>query len=63
MGSSPNSYIDEALVRQAKSLLSSTSLSIQQISDRLGFRNQSHFGTFFKRRTSLSPKAFKTLIS
>ena len=63
LGSSPNSYIDEALVRQAKSLLSSTSLSIQQISDRLGFQNQSHFGTFFKRRTSLSPKAFKTLMS
>jgi AraC-like DNA-binding protein len=59
LGSSPNKYIDEALTRQAKSLLSSTSLSIQQISDRLGFQNQSHFGTFFKRQTGLSPKAFK----
>lgn len=56
---SPNVCIDKALIRQAKSLLSSTSLSIQQISDRLGFQNQSHFGTFFKRRTGLSPKAFK----
>lgn len=59
LGASPNKYIDEALMRQAKSLLSSTSLSIQQISDRLGFQNQSHFGTFFKRQTGLSPKAFK----
>lgn len=59
LGSSPNKYIDEALTRQAKSLLSSTSLSIQQIADRLGFQNQSHFGTFFKRQTGLSPKAFK----
>lgn len=59
LGSSPNKYIDEALTRQAKSLLSSTSLSVQQISDRLGFQNQSHFGTFFKRQTGLSPKAFK----
>ena len=59
LGSAPNKYIDEALTRQAKSLLSSTSLSIQQISDRLGFQNQSHFGTFFKRRTGLSPKAFR----
>lgn len=59
LGSSPNTCIDKALIRQAKSLLSSTSLSIQQIADRLGFQNQSHFGTFFKRRTGLSPKAFK----
>jgi len=56
---SPNVCIDRVLIRQAKSLLSSTSLSIQQISDRLGFQNQSHFGTFFKRQTGLSPKAFK----
>lgn len=59
LGSSPNKYIDEALTRQAKSLLSSTSLSVQQIADRLGFQNQSHFGTFFKRQTGVSPKAFK----
>ena len=59
LGSSPNKFIDEALTRQAKSLLFSTSLSIQQISDSLGFLNQSHFGTFFKRQTSLSPKSFK----
>lgn len=59
---SPNACIDNALIRQAKSLLSSTSLSIQQIADRLGFQNQSHFGTFFKRNTSLSPSAFKATI-
>jgi AraC-like DNA-binding protein len=44
---------------QAKSLLRSTTLSVQEISDRLGFQNQSHFGTFFKRHTDLSPKAFR----
>lgn len=59
LNTSPNAFIDDALTRQAKSLLSSTSLSVQQIADRLGFRNQSHFGTFFKRQTGLSPKAFK----
>ncbi|MBR1808135.1 MAG: helix-turn-helix transcriptional regulator [Paludibacteraceae bacterium] len=60
LGMSPNACIDQVLVRQAKSLLSSTSLSVQQISDRLGFQNQSHFGTFFKRQTNMSPKCFRT---
>ena len=59
LNSSPNAYIDQAIIRHAKSLLSYTSLSIQQISDRLGFQNQSHFGTFFKRQTGLNPSAFK----
>lgn len=57
---SPNRCIDRALVLQAKSLLVSTSLSIQEISNRLGFQNQSHFGTFFKRHTGKSPKEFRT---
>lgn len=59
LGISPNACIDKVLTRQAKSLLASTSLSVQQISCRLGFQNQSHFGVFFKRQTGLSPKAFK----
>ena len=56
---SPNSLIDQALVRQAKSLLFSTSLSVQQISDCLGFQNQSHFGTFFRRQVGVSPISFR----
>lgn len=60
MDISPNACIDRALIRQAKSLLFSTSLSVQQISDRLGFLNQSHFGTFFRRHTGTNPSAFKT---
>ncbi len=56
---SPNVCIDAALTHQAKSLLSSTSLSIQEIADLLGFRNQSHFASFFKRRTGFTPTAFK----
>ena len=56
---SPNSCIDQAILRKAKSLLSSTSLSVQEISDCLGFQNQSHFGTFFKRHTSFSPKEYR----
>ena len=55
LNTSPNAFIDQAILRHAKSLLSSTSLSVQQISDRLSFQNQSHFGTFFKRHLGFSP--------
>lgn len=58
-GMSAGKCIGEQLVRQAKSLLLTSSLSIQQISDQLGFQNQSHFGTFFRREVGVSPKAFR----
>ncbi|MBO4738074.1 MAG: AraC family transcriptional regulator [Bacteroidales bacterium] len=59
IGRTAGDCINEALIRQAKSLLLTSSLSVQQISDRLGFKNQSHFGTFFHRATGMSPLAFR----
>ena len=53
--------IDYNLMSQAKWLLRSTTLSIREISDRLGFHNQSHFGTFFRRHTGKSPSAFRSI--
>lgn len=59
LGMTASACIEHALTRRAKTLLCTTTLSIQEIADRLGFQNQSHFGTFFKRHTSLSPAAFR----
>lgn len=58
-GRSAGECIAYNLIRQAKSLLLTTTLPVQQIADRLGFRNQSHFGTFFRREVGVSPKAFR----
>ena len=49
---------DFLLKRPEPSATSAT--PIQQIADRLGFQNQSHFGTFFKRHEGCSPKDFRT---
>ncbi len=58
-GRSAGECITENLIQQARSLLITTSLSIQEIADQLGFKNQSHFGTFFHRAVGMSPKAFR----
>ena len=52
--------INEVLIWKAKSLLRTSTFSVQEISDRLGFQNQSHFGTFFRRAVGVSPRAFRT---
>lgn len=58
-GRTTGECITHGLVKQAKSLLLATTLPIQEISDRLGFKNQSHFGTFFRREVGVGPKAFR----
>ncbi|MBR4500229.1 MAG: helix-turn-helix domain-containing protein [Paludibacteraceae bacterium] len=59
LGIPASSFIERALMQRAKTLLVSTPMPIQQIADQLGFQNQSHFGTFFKRHEGMSPAAFR----
>lgn len=58
-GRSAGECINYNLIRQAKLLLLTTALPVQDIADRLGFQNQSHFGTFFHRSVGKSPRAFR----
>lgn len=52
-------WIDRYVVLEAKVLLRSTNLTIQQISDELSFASQSFFGKYFKKHTGMSPKEFR----
>ena len=60
LGFTASSCIERALVQRAKVMLSTSATPIQQIAECLGFQNQSHFGTFFKRHAGCSPKDFRT---
>jgi len=50
-GKTASEIIQEDIMRTAVTLLHDNSLNIKQISDRLGFANQSHFGTFVRRHS------------
>ena len=52
-------WIERHVVLYAKSCLTSTTMSVQQISDELDFPSQSVFGKYFKRVEGLSPKAYR----
>ena len=52
-------WIEKHVVLYAKSCLSSTSKTIQEISDELDFPSQSVFGKYFKRVEGMSPKAYR----
>lgn len=52
-------WIDELVILEAKALLNSLSMNIQEIADRLNFANQSFFGKYFKHYTGMSPKEYR----
>ena len=52
-------WIEKYVVLYAKGCLSSTTMTIQEISDGLEFPSQSVFGKYFKRVEGLSPMAYR----
>lgn len=61
-GRTATEWIDDYVTTESKALLSSTQLTVQQISDQLGFRSQSLFGKFFKRVVGLSPREYRNQV-
>ena len=62
-GVSAGEWIDRYVVLQAKALLNRMrNLSIQEITDRIGFSEQASFSRFFKRNTGISPKEYREKI-
>jgi len=58
-GKTAGEWIDSFVIFEAKSLLRSSQLNIQEIADELNFANQSFFGKYFKHYTGMSPKEFR----
>ncbi|MBQ8761213.1 MAG: AraC family transcriptional regulator [Bacteroidales bacterium] len=58
-GMTANDYIDRQTIIECEALLSSTELSIQQISRKMSFPSCSVFGKFFKRVTGMSPTEYR----
>lgn len=58
-GKTAGRIIDDEVIKTAKILLRNNSLSIKQIADILNFANQSHFGTFFRKRVGMSPHNYR----
>lgn len=58
-GRTAGEWIDSYVILEAKLLLQNTGLTIQEVSTKLNFPNQSFFGKYFKHITGMSPRAFR----
>lgn len=58
-GEAPYRYITQRRIERAKVLLSVTQLSVAEIAYRVGFANQSHFTTQFRKMVGATPKRYR----
>ncbi len=58
-GQSAVEWIDSYVLLEARAMLKSSHMTIQQIAGELNFPNQSFFGKYFKRMTGMSPKEYR----
>ena len=58
-GKSPGKIIEERIILEAKRLLSYTKLRNKEISEQLGFHDDSYFIKFFRKHVKMTPKGFQ----
>ncbi len=58
-GSTPHQYLLKCRTEQAKQLLKTTTLSLSEIADQVGFVDQSHLNRHFKRHFGISPSQIR----
>lgn len=58
-GFTASEWLDRMVILEAKVLLKSSAMTIQQIAEELNFPSQSFFGKYFKNIVGVSPKEFR----
>jgi AraC family transcriptional regulator len=58
-GTAPHRFVVERRVDRAKTLLADPEMSLAEIAAAVGFANQAHFSTMFRRLTSMSPRQYR----
>ena len=60
-GLTPHQYVARRRIQRARSLLASSNQSIAEIALEVGCYCQSHFTTFFRQHTGITPGAFRAV--
>jgi AraC family transcriptional regulator len=61
-GLTPHQFIVQRRIEQAKVLLAQSNLPIIDVAVRVGFVDQSHFTTTFRKLTSMTPRIYRNAI-
>lgn len=60
---SPKEYLDQLKFREARRLLKNPDISIESISEQIGYTNITHFSRQFKKWSGISPRVYRNMES
>ena len=55
----PHQYIVQLRMERAKTLLSDSDLPLAEVAAQVGFADQSHFSSTFRRTTAMTPRSYR----
>jgi len=58
-GTTASEWIDRCVILEAKAMLKNSNFTVQEVSEKLSFPNQSFFGKYFKHHVGISPKEYR----
>ena len=58
-GITPVAYLNRTRIRQARTLLETTSMNVTEVAMACGFGDSTYFGKVFRQEVGLSPRAFQ----
>lgn len=58
---SPKSIIDERITAEIVKMMATTSMSLKEIANKIGFSSQAHLSRFFKKQKGCAPKVYKIM--
>lgn len=61
-GRSPIEWIDRSVMLYARTLLTTSDMTVQQVASELNFPNPSFFGQYFKRHEGVTPKRYRAKV-
>jgi AraC-like DNA-binding protein len=63
LGMTPHDFVLQARIERAKELLLESDNAVANVAAAVGFTDQSHFSTAFRRQTSMTPRTFRNAVA